>query len=116
LLLSPPDGAIVQEHTLYGLDGLAPAGTIQPPLGRNRDALEPRLGVLMNPYIRRRRARRGNCLSVSRSTTRLPVVNPASDKKDRGTAVHNRDLVASKMTPAQIAEAQRLAGEWKPQR
>ena len=27
LLLSPPDGAIVQEHTLYGLDGLALKGT-----------------------------------------------------------------------------------------
>ena len=26
----------------------------------------------------------------------------------------NRDFVASKMTPAQIAEAQRLAAEWKP--
>jgi len=28
--------------------------------------------------------------------------------------VRNRDLVASKMTPGQIAEAQRLAREWKP--
>ncbi len=28
------DGAIVQEHTLKGLDGLAPAGTVQPLLGR----------------------------------------------------------------------------------
>ena len=26
----------------------------------------------------------------------------------------NRDFVASKMTPAQIAEARRLAAEWKP--
>ena len=26
----------------------------------------------------------------------------------------NRDIVATKMTPAQIAEAQRLASEWKP--
>ena len=26
----------------------------------------------------------------------------------------NRDLIAAKMTPAQIAEAQRLAAEWKP--
>lgn len=30
------------------------------------------------------------------------------------TALRNRDLVAAKMTPAQIAEAQRLAREWKP--
>ena len=29
-------------------------------------------------------------------------------------APHNRDLVAAMMTPAQIAEAQRLASEWKP--
>ena len=26
----------------------------------------------------------------------------------------NRDLIAQKMTPAQVAEAQRLAREWKP--
>jgi hypothetical protein len=48
------DGAIVQEHTLKGLDGLAPAGTVQPLLGRSWDppnqGVEPRLGVLMNPY------------------------------------------------------------------
>jgi TPR repeat protein len=31
-----------------------------------------------------------------------------------GNAVKNRDLVASKMTPDQMAEAQRLAREWKP--
>ncbi len=29
-------------------------------------------------------------------------------------AVQNRDSVATKMTPAQIAEAQKLAREWKP--
>jgi hypothetical protein len=28
--------------------------------------------------------------------------------------VEDRDLVAAKMTPAQIAEAQRMASEWKP--
>jgi hypothetical protein len=56
------DGAIVQEHTLKGLDGVAPAGTVRPLLdrgfrpefGRNfdhsRHDIEPRLGVLMNPY------------------------------------------------------------------
>ena len=31
-------------------------------------------------------------------------------------AVKNRDFVASKMTPAQIAEAERLAREWKPKK
>jgi uncharacterized protein len=30
-------------------------------------------------------------------------------------AIKNRDLVALKMTPLQIAEAQRLARKWKPQ-
>ena len=29
-------------------------------------------------------------------------------------AVKNRDIIAAKMTPAQIAEAQRLASAWKP--
>ena len=48
------DGAIVQEHTSKGLDGLAPTGTVQPLLGRSwnppNQGVEPRLGVLMNPY------------------------------------------------------------------
>ncbi len=34
--------------------------------------------------------------------------------EERDQAVKDRDLAASKMTPAQIAEAQRLAREWKP--
>ena len=44
----------------------------------------------------------------------LAAINPASDKKSRNEAVHNRDLVAGKMTVAQIAETQRLASKWKP--
>src|SRR6516165_10762406 len=48
------DGAIVQEHTLKGLDGLAHAGTLRPILGRSWDPpnqdVEPRFGVIMNPY------------------------------------------------------------------
>jgi hypothetical protein len=48
------DGAIVQESTLKGLDGLAPAGTVESLLGRSWDppnqSVEPRLGVLMSPY------------------------------------------------------------------
>jgi hypothetical protein len=43
------DGAIVQEHTLYGLDGLAPAGTVR--TTAQSQANEPRFGVVMNPYI-----------------------------------------------------------------
>jgi hypothetical protein len=48
------DGAIVQEHTLKGLDGLAPAGTVRPLAGHRWDSpyddVEPRFGVVMNPY------------------------------------------------------------------
>jgi hypothetical protein len=48
------DGAIVQEHTQKGLDGIASKGTVKPLLGRSWDlpnqGVEPRLGVLMNPY------------------------------------------------------------------
>jgi hypothetical protein len=48
------DGAIIQEHTLKGLDGLAPAGTVRPILGSDGnaqdEAIVPRFGVIMNPY------------------------------------------------------------------
>ena len=39
---------------------------------------------------------------------------PVSEAENRDKAVKNRDIVAAKMTPAQIAEALRLAREWKP--
>ena len=38
----------------------------------------------------------------------------ASNTERRDLIIQNRDAVASKMTPAQIAEAQRLADAWKP--
>jgi uncharacterized protein len=38
----------------------------------------------------------------------------ASNTQARDLAIKNRDMVAAKMTPAQIAEAQKLADEWKP--
>ena len=38
----------------------------------------------------------------------------ASNASVRDQSVKHRDLVAAKMTPEQIAEAQRLAREWKP--
>ncbi len=38
----------------------------------------------------------------------------ASDVSVRDQSVKYRDLIAAQMTPAQIAEAQRLAREWKP--
>ena len=36
--------------------------------------------------------------------------------QDNVDAVTGHDLVAAKMTPAQIAQAQKLAREWKPRR
>ena len=36
--------------------------------------------------------------------------------EDRDRAVKNRDIVAKRMTPAQISEAQKLAREWKPKK
>jgi hypothetical protein len=40
----------------------------------------------------------------------------ASESKKREIVKHYMDIVDSKMTPAQIAEAQRLAREWKPKK
>jgi TPR repeat protein len=40
--------------------------------------------------------------------------SPATSTDLRQMAVQNRDDVAAKMTPDQIAEAQRMAREWKP--
>jgi TPR repeat protein len=39
---------------------------------------------------------------------------PASDISFRNASRVNRDLVAQKMTPYELAEAQKLAREWKP--
>ncbi len=36
--------------------------------------------------------------------------------KVRNKAVKNRDIVAERMTPAQISEAQKLAREWRPKK
>jgi len=36
-----------------------------------------------------------------------------SNSSNRNAAITNRDLVAKKMTPAEIAEAQKLAREWR---
>jgi len=41
---------------------------------------------------------------------------PASVRENLNDAVHYKDIVNSLMTPAQIAEAQRLAKEWKPKK
>ena len=45
----------------------------------------------------------------------LAVSNLAAGA-DRDKAVLNRDIVAYRRTPAQIAESQRLAREWKPKK
>jgi hypothetical protein len=44
------DGSIVQEHTAKALDGLAPAGTVQPLVGRswNGNGAMPRVGAIIN--------------------------------------------------------------------
>jgi hypothetical protein len=49
------DGSLVQAHTLRAVDGLAPAGTVSPLLGRDWDdgdgnprSASPRLGVILN--------------------------------------------------------------------
>lgn len=42
------------------------------------------------------------------------LAGTSSDQKDAKTAAELRDLVARKMTTEQIAEAQKLASEWKP--
>jgi hypothetical protein len=48
----------------------------------------------------------------------LAVVHASPQKPGFGdpreNAIRNRDFLAKKMTPAQIAEAQRLANVWKP--
>ncbi len=36
--------------------------------------------------------------------------------EDRDQSVKNRDIVAERMTPAQISEAQKLAREWRPKK
>jgi hypothetical protein len=88
------DGAIVQEHTLKGLDGLAPAGTVKPLQGQSWDPpennVEPRLGVLMNPYV----------LPGAPSGTVLQqfVSEPFNDT----IAVINLVVVVSNADPAQV--------------
>jgi TPR repeat protein len=39
---------------------------------------------------------------------------PAADEEHRDSAAKVANAIANEMTPAQIAEAQKLASEWKP--
>jgi len=41
---------------------------------------------------------------------------PASERERRDMAISNRDTATSTMTPAQVAEARKLAQEWKPKK
>jgi uncharacterized protein len=42
------------------------------------------------------------------------AASAAAPGKDRAEAINQRDRIAARMTPQQIAESQRLAREWKP--
>ena len=44
----------------------------------------------------------------------LAATSRATDLAARDQAAKERDMLAAKMTPAQIAEAQRLASKWRP--
>jgi hypothetical protein len=41
---------------------------------------------------------------------------PPSEQAKREAVIKDRDIAASKLTHAQIAEAQKLAREWKPKK
>jgi len=41
---------------------------------------------------------------------------PSSQKEYRGEAETERDAIATKLTPSQVSEAQRMAREWKPKK
>jgi TPR repeat protein len=54
-------------------------------------------------------------LAVSRHPT-SEQERQESTKRNRDVGARNRDLAADRMTPSQIAEAQKLAREWKPKK
>ena len=39
---------------------------------------------------------------------------PPSETENRGKALRGRELAAATMTAAEIAEAEKLVGEWRP--
>ena len=55
-----------------------------------------------------------NGLGVSQDYVRAHMWSNLSAVQDDETALVYRDLYAQRMTPEQIAEAQRLAREWRP--
>ncbi len=48
------------------------------------------------------------------AASRAVKVKQAAQAATRDLAVKARDLVAAKMTPSQVAEAQRMARQWVP--
>jgi TPR repeat protein len=52
---------------------------------------------------------------VGAKIDRLPVAASHNGEKDNSDQLWHRDQVAKRMTSEQIAEAQRLAREWKPE-
>ena len=56
----------------------------------------------------------GNGRGVPQNYVLAHMWSNLASASGNANAPKNRDAVAAKMTPAQIAEAQRLAAEWKP--
>ena len=70
-----------------------------------RTGLRSGAGLPRHHVLERPRRAAGPCSSVH-------VLNLAAEREP--DAVEKRDLAASEMTPDEVAEAQRLAREWKP--
>ncbi len=56
----------------------------------------------------------GNGYGVSQDYVQAHMWYNLAEAQGRTAAARNRDIVAKLMTPAQIAEAQRRAGKWRP--
>ena len=107
------DGAIVQEDTLKGLDGLAPAGTVQALVGRNWDppnqGVEPRLGVLMNPYGAMQQLFVSEPFNNTIAVINLTVVTPQNFPHDQVFGLNSVSRISSDFLklPVDLAPVQR---------
>jgi hypothetical protein len=104
-------GAIVQEHTLKGLDGLAPAGTVQSLLGHSPDDdppnedVEPRFGVIMNPYTQ----------GLVDPSTQLPVLRQLFVSEPFSNTIALINLVVAGTAPNQVfglGSVSRIGSPW----
>ncbi len=69
----------------------------------------------MRMSVTQHRSRRGGSLDcIDGIGVDASGENSHPPGEDRDMAVNNRNIVAKMMTPAQIAEAEKLAREWKP--